>query len=214
MKDINYTKKNFKSTVFINFYLCFSILIILILIDEFLLVRRIIFIVIILVTFIVGILKIMSKSQFGLNSNDHYYMDLAFEQAEQALKSNNMPIGAVLVVENNVISAAFSTTKTSNDERDHAECIVIKESLRNLKIKDFTELHKEVTVYSTSEPCPMCRGFMIYRGVNRVVYSEIHCRPKKNMFYKLRSFFLLINTRAGLKSEKHYQIIKAFKKQV
>jgi tRNA(adenine34) deaminase len=89
--------------------------------------------------------------------NDSYYMELALQQAALAPQAGEVPIGAVLVHNHEVIAAAHNYREISQDPTAHAEMVVIRKAAEQLRTWRLTE----TTLYVTLEPCPMCAGAIV-----------------------------------------------------
>ena len=100
-------------------------------------------------------------------TDDLKFMRLALLEAERAASLGEPPIGAVVVVDGEVISAAHNLREATNDITAHAELIAIRQAA---KIKGDWRLG-DATVYVTLEPCPMCAGALLSSRVGRVVYG-------------------------------------------
>lgn len=98
---------------------------------------------------------------------DCYYMGLALEQASFAEKLGEVPIGAVVVRGDEVVSVAHNLRETEKNALCHAELIAID---RACKALGGWRLH-ECELYVTLEPCPMCAGAIINSRMKRVVYA-------------------------------------------
>ena len=94
-------------------------------------------------------------------------MSAALEQAQIALAAGEVPVGAVLVVGDQIIARAFNQPIGANDPTAHAEVLVLREAARVLRNYRLTD----ATVYVTVEPCLMCVGAMIHARVREVVYG-------------------------------------------
>ena len=106
------------------------------------------------------------------HNTDEDFMRLALDQAEQAPIIGETPIGAVLVIDNDVIAAAHNMRETWQDPTAHAESIVLRKASANLgrwRLPD-------ATIYVTLEPCLMCAGAMVLARIGRLVYG---CRDPK-----------------------------------
>lgn len=101
------------------------------------------------------------------NVNDESLMRLALAQAEQAAARGEVPVGAVTVLDGEIIASAHNRKETDGDPTAHAELLALRQAaqyLRNWRLID-------VTLYSTLEPCPMCAGAMIQARLSRLVYG-------------------------------------------
>jgi tRNA(adenine34) deaminase len=100
---------------------------------------------------------------------DEKFMRLAMEQAETALRTDEVPIGAVIVQDGRVVAAAHNQRETLRDPTAHAEIIALTQAsaaLRSWRLDD-------CTLYVTLEPCPMCAGAIVQARVPRVVYGAV-----------------------------------------
>lgn len=99
--------------------------------------------------------------------NDEYYMSLAYNEALLAWQADETPIGAVAVLNDEVVASCHNSVIALNDPTAHAEMLAITQAAR--AVKDWRL--NEVTIFVTKEPCPMCSGAMIMSRVGRVVYA-------------------------------------------
>ncbi len=100
--------------------------------------------------------------------NDDYYMGLALDEARKAYEIGEIPIGAVLVMNDEVVAKGHNMREIWHDATAHAEMIVIRESCQKLKRWRLTG----ATLYVTIEPCPMCAGALVLSRVDRLVYGS------------------------------------------
>ena len=103
----------------------------------------------------------------AFSEQDVLFMRQALRQAEEAYAYNETPVGAVLVWEDKIVSAAHNRRETDKSALAHAECLAINEACRKL---GGWRLHK-ATLYVTLEPCPMCAGAIINARIARVVFG-------------------------------------------
>jgi len=96
-----------------------------------------------------------------------HYMRLALQEAEQALREDEVPIGAVIVHQDRVIAAAHNQREQLRDPTAHAEMIAISQAAAALNSWRL----ENCTLYVTLEPCPMCAGAIIQARIPRVVYG-------------------------------------------
>ena len=98
--------------------------------------------------------------------NDYEYMILALEEAKKAYDEGEVPVGAVIVKDDNVIAKAYNTKEKNKCSLEHAELSVIK--LACGKLDNWRLIG--TTIYVTLEPCPMCASAIKQSRINRVVY--------------------------------------------
>ena len=99
--------------------------------------------------------------------DDTYFMKRALQEAEIALDKNEVPIGAVIVMNNQIIARAHNLTETLNDVTAHAEMQAFTAAADFLGGKYL----KECTLYVTLEPCQMCAGASYWTQLGRIVYG-------------------------------------------
>ena len=99
--------------------------------------------------------------------NDDRYMELALKEAMKAYKKNEIPVGAVVVLNNQVIGKGYNLKDSTGIVTNHAEIIAIQKS--NKKIKDWRL--NGATMYVTLEPCPMCASAIQQSRISKVVYG-------------------------------------------
>src|SRR5919206_2899209 len=108
----------------------------------------------------------MSASR-GFFPRDEYFMRLALREAERALEHDDVPIGAVIVHEGEVIAAARNERELRGDPTAHAEVLALREASAHLG----TWRLLGTALYVTLEPCAMCAGAIVLGRVPRVVYG-------------------------------------------
>jgi tRNA(adenine34) deaminase len=99
--------------------------------------------------------------------NDEFYMWLAYNQAIEAWKSDEVPIGAVIELGGEVIASAHNQRDSTRDPTAHAEILALGQAAQ--AIGDWRL--NEATLYVTKEPCPMCSGATLMSRVKRVVFA-------------------------------------------
>ena len=100
---------------------------------------------------------------------DEYFMRLALREAEAALDHDDVPVGAVVVREGEVIGAGHNERELRQDPTAHAEILALREASRALgswRVLD-------AVLYVTLEPCAMCAGAIVLARLPRVVYGTV-----------------------------------------
>jgi tRNA(adenine34) deaminase len=95
------------------------------------------------------------------------FMEMALEEARRGLASGEVPIGAVIVVDSQVVARAFNQPISTSDPTAHAEMLVLREAGKaaaNYRLNG-------ATLYVTVEPCLMCVGALVHARVRQVVYG-------------------------------------------
>ncbi len=101
------------------------------------------------------------------SKEDEYYMKLALQQAHYAFENDEVPVGAVLVANGQVIARGYNNVELLIDATAHAEMQVITSAANTLGGK---YLH-DCTIYVTLEPCAMCAGALYWSQISRIVYG-------------------------------------------
>lgn len=99
--------------------------------------------------------------------NDQYYMNMAIKEAKKAREIGEVPIGAVIVLDDEVISTAYNLREKEQRSIAHAEILAIDKACQELE----TWRLENATLYVTLEPCPMCAGAIVLSRIKRVVYG-------------------------------------------
>jgi tRNA(adenine34) deaminase len=128
-----------------------------------------------------------------------HFMRLALEEAEQAFREEEAPIGAVIVHAGRVIAAAHNMREQLHDPTAHAEMIAITQAAESL----CSWRLEGCTLYVTLEPCPMCAGAILQARIPLVVYGAAD--PKAGAVHSL--FRLLDDPRLNHRCEVIAQIL-------
>ena len=113
--------------------------------------------------------------------SDEYWMQQAYEQAASAALIGEIPVGAIIVSNNQIIGAGFNAPIGLNDPTAHAEIQAIRQAcqvLENYRLPD------DATLYVTLEPCTMCVGALIHSRIKRVVFGAVE--PKAGSLVSAR----------------------------
>lgn len=106
-------------------------------------------------------------NDLSLDELDIYWMNIALSLADKAEQVNEVPVGAVLVVNNEMIGTGYNLVINQHDPCAHAEIMALRDggqSTNNYRLID-------ATLYVTLEPCCMCTGAIIHSRIKRVVYG-------------------------------------------
>ena len=143
---------------------------------------------------------------------EHIYkfMYAALSEAEKALELNEVPIGAVVVLDNKIIGRGFNQTEMLNDSTAHAEMLAITAASNHLQSK----LLDECDIYITAEPCLMCSGAILLSRIKNLYFAAFE--PK---FGACGSLFNVIenskynhkpNVYSGIYSDESKQLLEKF----
>ena len=99
--------------------------------------------------------------------DDCKFMRVALDEAAEAARRGEVPIGAAIVAEGRVIAAAGNRTITDCDPTAHAEMVALRAAAREIG----NHRLGPVTLYVTIEPCAMCAGAMVQARIERLVYG-------------------------------------------
>jgi tRNA(adenine34) deaminase len=102
-----------------------------------------------------------------MKTREEYFMMEALKEAEKARKINEVPIGAVVVMGDEVIGRGYNLRETTQNAITHAETLAIQEACE----KAGTWRLEGAELYVTLEPCPMCSGAIILSRIEKVVYG-------------------------------------------
>jgi len=144
---------------------------------------------------------------------DIFFMGLALEQARLAALQGEVPVGAVLVLEDQVLASGFNQPITHSDPSAHAEMMALRSGatkLSNYRLPD-------TTLYVTLEPCAMCCGAILHARVKRVVFGAFD--PKTGTAGSVTNLFALeqINhhteVHGGVLADECGQVLRHFFKE-
>ena len=99
--------------------------------------------------------------------SDEYYMQQALNEALAAEENDEVPVGAVIVCNDKIISRAHNQVEQLNDVTAHAEMLALTSAFNNMGAKYLDDC----TLYVTLEPCVMCAGALIQARIKKVIYG-------------------------------------------
>ena len=98
---------------------------------------------------------------------DEEYMKIAIEEGKKSLASNDVPIGAVIVLDDKIIGKSYNQKEKNKQAIHHAEILAIMEASENLNNYRLDN----ATIYTTKEPCLMCMGAILSARIKKIVYG-------------------------------------------
>src|ERR671913_1748418 len=108
---------------------------------------------------------------------DEHYMRIALKEADRAYAEGEVPVGAIVVMNDRVIGRGYNQVEKLNDSTAHAEIIALTAAFNFLGSKYLPE----ASIYITVEPCLMCAGALFWSKIGRIVYGA---DDKKNGYKK------------------------------
>ena len=137
--------------------------------------------------------------------SDEYFMTEALKEANKAMKKDEVPVGAIVVCDNQIIARAHNYTERLNDVTAHAEMQAFTSASDYLGGKYLNEC----TLYVTLEPCIMCGGASFWTQIKRIVYGA---SDEKRGFSNIEKSILHPKTEVtkGIQEEKCSKILQEF----
>ena len=135
---------------------------------------------------------------------DEYFMKKALQEAETAFEKGEIPVGAIIVIDNKIIARSHNLTELLNDVTAHAEMQSITAAANFLGGKYL----KDCTLYVTLEPCQMCAGALYWSQITKIVFGA---RDKQRGFLTLGTKLhpkTLVNQ--GVLAEESAKLMKRF----
>lgn len=137
--------------------------------------------------------------------DDKYFMRIALQEAEDAYAEGEIPVGAVVVLDNQIIAKGHNLTETLKDVTAHAEMMAITAAENALGAKYL----QECTLYVTLEPCLMCAGAIAHAQVKTLVFGAND--PKRGYGIFLDGKFpSKAEVRQGVLADECSQLMKEF----
>ncbi len=112
---------------------------------------------------------------------DEYFMNIALKEAKKALKLREVPVGAVIVKNNKIISKAYNLRESKTITTQHAEILAIEKACK--KLKNWRLL--DCIIYVTMFPCPMCASAINQSRINKIVYGTIPEYANKTIIHEI-----------------------------
>lgn len=142
--------------------------------------------------------------------NDEHFMRQALVQAQNAFDEDEVPIGALVVINNKIIARGYNQVEKLQDPTAHAEIIALTSAFNYLGSKYLVD----ASLYVTIEPCLMCAGALYWSKIGRIVYGAadekngyLHITKENSPFHPKTELV------KGVLQEECAELIKAFFKQ-
>lgn len=137
--------------------------------------------------------------------DDGYFMKIALVEAKRAKERNEVPVGAIVVSQQQVIGKGYNLTEYLTDVTAHAEMQAITAATQFLGSKYL----RECTLYVTLEPCPMCAGALQWAQIGRVVFGAND--PKRGaLAFNPSLFHPITEVIGGIEKESCLHLITSF----
>ncbi|SDZ97138.1 tRNA(adenine34) deaminase [Arachidicoccus rhizosphaerae] len=141
-----------------------------------------------------------------MKQSDEYYMQQALREAEKAFEKGEVPIGAVLVMQDRIIVRTHNQVELLKDPTAHAEVLAITAACDQMGAKYLPE----ATLYITLEPCLMCSGALYWSKIGRIVFGATD--PKNGYGNKVSSspFHPKTELQGGLLAQEALNLMQQF----
>lgn len=141
---------------------------------------------------------------------EEFFMEEALKEAQKAYKKGEVPVGAVIVRRNKIVSTGYNLRESKKNSLMHAEIVAINQACKKLR----TWRLDECEMYVTLEPCPMCSGAIIQSRIKKVFYgatdSKSGCAESKFKLFEPGKFNHNTEVVGGLLESCCSEILKKF----
>ncbi|MCC7030566.1 MAG: nucleoside deaminase [Chitinophagaceae bacterium] len=134
------------------------------------------------------------------------YMKIALQQAQTAFEKGEVPVGAVIVMQHQIIARGYNQTELLNDVTAHAEIIALTAAFNHLGSKYLPD----ATLYVTLEPCLMCAGALYWSKIGAVVFGAADEKNGYNRHCTHAPFHPKTEVSGGLMKDECAQLMKDF----
>lgn len=143
-------------------------------------------------------------------SDHERFMQMALAEAQQAAQEGEIPVGAVLVINGEVIASAHNRREQLHDPTAHAEILALRAGAAKLKDRRLPQC----TLYTTLEPCPMCAGAMVMAKLGACVFGASDerqgCCGSVYALTRDPSFYWRLSSTGGLLAEESQALLNTF----
>ena len=145
-----------------------------------------------------------------MENSELFFMEKALAMAELACKAEEVPVGAVVVLDNEIIGSGYNSVIKDSDPTAHAEIIALREAGR--EIGNYRVL--EADIYVTLEPCMMCYAAMVHARVRNLFYGAFDCKGgifSTGTFTEIKRIFNhTITVKSGIMGEASSKMLQDF----
>jgi len=142
-----------------------------------------------------------------IDMGEEHFMKLALREAENAFFQGEVPVGAIVVINNRVISRGYNMVEKLKDPTAHAEMIALTSAFNSLGSKYL----QDATLYVTVEPCLMCAGALHWSKIGKIVWGAEDVKNGHQVYTESRNpFHPKTQILSGLLAEESSSLMKAF----
>jgi len=146
-------------------------------------------------------------------NQDDVFMQAAIEQAKLADQHNEVPVGAVVVLDGQIIGRGYNQPITSHDPTAHAEVMALRDAAK--QVENYRLVNADL--YVTVEPCTMCSGAIVHSRIRRIIYGTTE--PKAGVAQSQETIFSKpyfnhqVEVVSGVLAQECADVIQAFFKR-
>lgn len=138
---------------------------------------------------------------------EEYFMKMALKEAEKAFEEGEVPVGAIVVIGDKIISRGYNMVEKLSDPTAHAEIIALTSAFNALGSKYLPD----ATIYVTVEPCLMCAGALHWSKINKIVWGASDPKNGHQVYTEDRNpFHPKTQVLSGYLAEEAAVLMKAF----
>ena len=140
----------------------------------------------------------------------YYFMNIALEEAKKACEIDEVPVGAVIVIGNDIIAKSHNLMRKNNNPTSHAEILAIEKAL----IKTGKTYLNNAELYVTLEPCCMCTGAISLSRIGKLIFGATDFKRglvnKENNFFKSKQCHWSPDIHNGIMESESSNLLKNF----
>ncbi len=146
-------------------------------------------------------------------NQDEHFMQAAIEQAKLADQLNEVPVGAVVVLDGEIIGRGFNQPITAHDPTAHAEVMALRDAAK--KVENYRLVNADL--YVTVEPCTMCSGAIVHSRIRRLIYGTTEPKAgvaqSQDHIFSKAYFNHQVDVTSGVLAQTCTDVIQAFFKR-